>query len=59
MNFEVVNHEICVGSIRSIGVSSSSMILVGDADTIQLTSLFNTPAEALIIGPFVPLAPQG
>ena len=55
MNFEVVNHEICVGSIRSIGVSSSSMILVGDADTIQLTSLFNTPAEALIIGPFVPL----
>jgi len=59
MNFEVVNHEICVGSIRSIGVSSSSLIMVGDASSIQLTSLFNTPPESLIIGPFVPLASQG
>jgi spore germination protein PD len=59
MNYEVVNRDICVGSIRVIGVSSSSMLMVGDTNSIQLTSLFDTPPESLIIGPFVPLAPQG
>ncbi|WP_394235503.1 spore gernimation protein GerPD [Niallia oryzisoli] len=59
MNFEVVNRELCVGSIRIIGVSSSSLLMVGDANSIQLTSLFDTPAESLIIGPFVPLTPGG
>ncbi len=59
MNFEVVNRDICVGSIRVVGVSSSSLLMVGDTNSIQLTSLFDTPPESLIIGPFVPLAPQG
>jgi spore germination protein PD len=59
MNYEVVNRDICVGSIRVIGVSSSSLLMVGDTNSIQLTSLFDTPLESLIIGPFVPLAPQG
>ena len=58
MNFEVVNREICVGNIQVIGVSSSSFLMVGDTNSIQLTSLFDTPPESLIIGPFVPLAPQ-
>lgn len=59
MNFEVVNRELCVGSIRVLGISSSSLLMVGDTNTIQLTSLFDTPPESLIIGPFVPLNPQG
>lgn len=59
MIFEVVNRELCVGSIRIIGVSSSSLLMVGDTNSIQLTSLFDTPAESLIIGPFVPLTPGG
>ncbi|WP_338449090.1 spore gernimation protein GerPD [Niallia oryzisoli] len=59
MIFEVVNRELCVGSIRIIGVSSSSLLMVGDTNSIQLTSLFDTPAESLIIGPFVPLSPGG
>ena len=59
MNYEVVNRDLCVGSIRVIGVSSSSLLMVGDTNSIQLTSLFDTPPESLIIGPFVPLAPQG
>ncbi|MCQ6274358.1 spore gernimation protein GerPD [Bacillus sp. V3B] len=59
MNFEVVNRELCVGSIRVLGVSSSSLLMVGDTNTVQLTSLFDTPPESLIIGPFVPLVPQG
>ncbi|MDN3015127.1 spore gernimation protein GerPD [Neobacillus drentensis] len=59
MNFEVYNRELCVGSIRIIGVASSSLVFVGDTETIQLASTFDTPAESLIIGPFVPLAPEG
>ena len=56
MNFEVYNRDICVGHIRIIGVSSSSLLFVGDTQTIQLSSVFDTPAESLIIGPIVPLS---
>ncbi|WP_040204489.1 spore gernimation protein GerPD [Neobacillus jeddahensis] len=58
MNFEVYNRDLCVGSIKINGVASSSLVLVGDTETIQLASTFDTPAESLIIGPFVPLAPE-
>ncbi|MCM3124923.1 spore gernimation protein GerPD [Mesobacillus sp. AQ2] len=58
MNFQVYNRDICVGDIRILGVSSSSLLMVGDADTINLASTFDTPAESLIIGPFVPLSPE-
>jgi spore germination protein PD len=56
MIFEVYNREICVDMIRVIGVASSSVLMVGDTQTIQLAATFDTPAESLIIGPFVPLA---
>lgn len=58
MNFTVVNRDIQVGSIRVVGVSSSSVFLIGDTQTISLSSIFDTPPESLIIGPLVPLAPQ-
>lgn len=56
MELNVVNRELCVGQIRVIGVSASSILLVGDANTIQMASVFDTPPESLIIGPFVPLS---
>jgi spore germination protein PD len=59
MNFEVVNREICVGNIKVTGVIGSSLLMVGDTNSIQLTSFFDTPPESLIIGPFVPLTAQG
>lgn len=58
MNFQVYNRDICVGNIRIIGVSSSSLLMIGDAETIQLAATFDTPAESLIVGPFVPLSPD-
>ncbi|KOP81688.1 spore gernimation protein GerPD [Cytobacillus solani] len=58
MNFQVYNRDLCVGDIRVIGVASSSLLMVGDTQTIQLASIFDTPAESLIIGPFVPLTPK-
>ncbi|MGG3563512.1 spore gernimation protein GerPD [Neobacillus rhizosphaerae] len=55
MNFEVYNRDLIVQNIKIIGVASSSLVLVGDTESIQLASTFDTPAESLIIGPFVPL----
>ncbi|MBP2241119.1 spore germination protein PD [Cytobacillus eiseniae] len=58
MNYQVYNRDLCVGDIRVIGVSSSSLLMIGDTQTIQLASIFDTPPESLIIGPFVPLTPK-
>jgi len=58
MIFHVVNRELCIGNIDVDGVSSSSIILIGDTHSIQLNSMFDTPAESLIVGPSVPLSPQ-
>lgn len=43
MELNVVNRELSVGQIRVIGVSAASLLLVGDANTIQLGSVFDTP----------------
>lgn len=58
MIFQVYNRDLQVQNLDIGSVSSSSIFLVGDADSIQLVSFFDTPAESLIIGPFVPLSPQ-
>ncbi|GIP33775.1 putative spore germination protein GerPD [Paenibacillus sp. J2TS4] len=58
MKMTVVNKEIKVGLIRVIGVTSSSVLLVGDTETINLASAFDTPPESLIVGPFVSLAAE-
>ncbi|UAL53235.1 MULTISPECIES: spore gernimation protein GerPD [Metabacillus] len=58
MNFNVVNKELSVGAIQVAAVASSSVFLIGDVNCITLSSVFDTPPESLIIGPFVPLAPQ-
>ncbi|ASA96644.1 MULTISPECIES: hypothetical protein [Anoxybacillus] len=52
MNMTVVNHHLSVGHISIGGVASSSLVLIGDSETIQLASAFDTPPESLIIGPF-------
>ncbi|AKP46344.1 MULTISPECIES: hypothetical protein [Bacillus] len=59
MNLQVSNHELKVANIKITGVSSSSLVLIGDANQIQLFSAFDTPPEALIVGPFVPFSPRG
>ncbi|MET1177595.1 spore gernimation protein GerPD [Peribacillus simplex] len=59
MEFNVTNHQLCVGEIKVIGVASSALFLIGDVQTVQLSSAFDTPPESLIIGPVVPFAPKG
>lgn len=55
MNFHVVNDEIKVGNIQLISISSSSILKVGDTETIQLFSAIDTPPTALQFGPLQPL----
>nr|WP_281891079.1 spore gernimation protein GerPD [Paenibacillus sp. YYML68] len=50
MRLQVINHTLQVGSIRTEGVASASLLLVGDAHTISLSSVFDTPPESVIIG---------
>jgi spore germination protein PD len=59
MIFEVYNRDLCIGTIKIMAVASSSLVMVGDSEIIQLASAFDTPPESLIIGPFVPLEPEG
>lgn len=59
MNYTVINRELCVGDIKITGVTTSSVFLIGDTNTISMASAFDTPPESLIIGPFVPLIPLG
>ena len=59
MNFTVVNRDLQVSHIHIISVATSSVFLIGDAETINVSSAFDTPPESLIIGPFVPLTPAG
>ncbi|RSK26362.1 spore gernimation protein GerPD [Bacillus sp. HMF5848] len=54
MNFTVVNKGLNVGDVYVEAVASSSIFLVGDCDSIALSSVFDTPAESLIVSTLVP-----
>ena len=57
IQFHVVNHALCVGGIQMTAVASASMVQIGDAEQINLYSMFDTPPESLIVGPLAPLSP--
>jgi spore germination protein PD len=59
MILDVTNIDLNVGQIKIMAVSSSSVVLVGDTNSIQMYSAFDTPADSLIVGPLVPIAPGG
>jgi spore germination protein PD len=51
----VTNGPVSVGSIRLIGMSLSSSLLLGDTESITLYSYYDTPPESVIVGRPVPL----
>jgi spore germination protein PD len=57
MNIEVHNWGINVGNIQVEGVSSSSVLLIGDNEQIYLSSFFDTPPESFTSTNILPLAP--
>ena len=60
IHFHVTNHALAVGQIEILGVSSASMLQVGDTDKVILYSMFDTPPESVIVGPLAPVpTPEG
>ncbi|WP_342745658.1 hypothetical protein [Paenibacillus herberti] len=59
MNVHITNHLLSVGCLELTGVAAASMLQIGDTDSINLYSIFDTPPEAIIIGPFAPLPAPG
>lgn len=57
MILEVTNCELQVGEINIMSIASSSVLLIGDTNSIQMFSAFDTPADSLIISTLVPIAP--
>lgn len=58
MILEVTNKELSIGKIHIIGVSGSSIVLVGDTHSLEAISSFDTPPDSQIIGPIAPIAPE-
>lgn len=52
MALTIHNHVLQVGHIEVMGVTASSVLLVGDNESIVLSSIYDTPPESLIITPF-------
>lgn len=60
IHFTVINHSVSVGQIEILGVSSASMLQVGDTNDVALYSMFDTPPESVIVSPFAPMpVPEG
>nr|WP_276311143.1 hypothetical protein [Paenibacillus nanensis] len=60
MRFHVTNYDLAVGQIEVLGVSSASMLQVGDTNSVTLYSMFDTPPESTIVGPLAPFPePEG
>ena len=58
MEFNVINHQLCIGDIKIIGIASAASFHIGDVQTIQLSSAFDTPPNLLIISPILSLTPK-
>ncbi|WP_139994439.1 spore gernimation protein GerPD [Paenibacillus paridis] len=59
LHFKVINHQLCVGQIEILGVSSASMMQVGDTDIVSLYAMFDTPPESVVVGPIAPFPLPG
>lgn len=58
MMMEIHNYGLYVGNVEIDAISSSSIFLIGDNDSIVLSSFFDTPLESYPDPTLVPLAPQ-
>ncbi|MED4585956.1 hypothetical protein P9578_24695 [Brevibacillus choshinensis] len=55
LKMTVNNQKMEIGKIASDGVSKSSIILIGDAEEIVCSTVFDTTADSLIISKQVPI----
>ncbi len=57
VNMHVNNKKIAVEEVEIKGANQASLILIGDADVITCSSVFDTPEDSLYIGKGVPVKP--
>ncbi|WP_085992767.1 spore gernimation protein GerPD [Oceanobacillus senegalensis] len=55
MIMEVHNWGLCVEKVEIDSVGASSVFLIGDNESIVLSSFFDTPPESYKVGNLVPL----
>lgn len=58
MMMEVHNYGLHVGHVEIDAIGSSSIFLIGDNESIVLSSFYDTPPESYIMTNLIPLAPQ-
>lgn len=58
MEYTVINHEICVGRIKITAIGGASVFIIGDSEIITPSSVFDSPPEAVTIGPLSPPAAE-
>lgn len=57
MNMSVNNKKIIIEEIALDSVSQSSVVLIGDADVITCSTVFDTPKDSFIMSKQVPIKP--
>lgn len=57
LKMTVNNQKLEVGKFSSDGVAQSSIVLIGDAEEIVCSTVFDTPGDSLIISKQVPIRP--
>lgn len=50
MRYEVTNGKLCIGSLNTINVATSAMVMIGDTREVYLFSALEVPPEDLIVG---------
>lgn len=55
MRMTVRNEKIHVEGIEVAEVVRSSIVLIGDAEEITCSTIFDTPADSLVFSPEIPL----
>jgi spore germination protein PD len=57
MNMKVNNKSVSVEAIEIENISVSSLVLIGDAEVITCSSVFDTARDSLIISKDIPIKP--
>jgi len=57
MNFSVKNKKLKVMNVEIGGIGNASLFLIGDAEVITGSSIFDTPADSLLYSPKIPVFP--
>lgn len=58
LKMNVDNKKLRIGQVSIQSVNAASLVLFGDADSIAVSSLTDTPADSLILKPLDPLVPS-